>query len=237
MTHDSAAWLHATRYIDLNHRTVAVLAARLCAGQVDDRAKALSIFDFVRSEIRFGFARGFWDVSASRVLSLGVGYCNTKSTLFVALLRAAGVPARQVFVDIHASILHGILTPGTEYVDHSYVEIFLSGAWVATDAYIVDPALFAAAQRRVQSENRLMGYGVHATASNVWDARTAAFSQFNILDPRPISSRRWGVYEDVGDFYARAENTWNKLNPVLRFAMGAIAADANLKADTLRTAG
>jgi Transglutaminase-like superfamily len=237
MTNDPAAWLHATHYIDATHRAIADLAARLTAGHAGDRAKALAIFEFVRSDIRFGFARGFWDVSASKVLSLGIGYCNTKSTLFVALLRAAGVPARQVFVDIHASVLYGILNPGSEYVDHSYVEVFLSGSWIATDAYIVDPSLFKAAQRRVKAEGRLMGYSVHATASNIWDGMTPAFSQFNILDPRPISSHRWGVYEDVGDFYARADNTRNKLNSLLRLAMGAIATEANQQADMLRAAG
>ena len=142
-----------------------------------------------------------------------------------------------MFVDIRASVLHGVIDPGTPYVDHSYVEAFLDGAWVATDAYIVDSALFGPAQARTLGEGRLMGYGVHATGSNAWDGRSPSFSQYNMLDPRSIGAHRWGVYEDVGDFYDRAANAWNRLNPLLRGGFGALASGANRRADRLRKTG
>ena len=230
-------WLHATDYLDTDHRNVSATVHRLTSGLSDDREKALALFAFVRDDIRFGFARGFWDNKASEVLASGVGYCNTKSTLFVALLRAAGIPARQVFVDIHASVLHGIIDPGTPYIDHSYVEVLLDGKWIATDAYIVDAALFEPAQARSRSEDRLMGYGVHATGSNEWTGRAPSFSQFNQIDPRPIGARAWGVYNDVGDFYARVDNAWNRLNPLLRGAFGTLASGANRRVDRLRMFG
>lgn len=237
MTDDPEAWLEATPHIDVDHPRVQSAAADLTAGLASDREKALAIFAFVRDEVRFGFARGFWDNTASDVLASRVGYCNTKSTLFIALLRAAGVPARPVFVDIHHTVLLGLLNPGTPYVDHSYVEVFLEGVWVPTDAYIVDAALFGPAQARALEENRVLGYGVHATGDLSWDGASPAFSQFNILDPRPISTRTWGVYSDVGDFYRRADRPWNRLNPVLRAGMGALASTANRNADALRRLG
>lgn len=159
-------WLDETPYINFGHRLVSETALSIAKDKSNPMDKAHAIFRFVRDEIAFGFARGFWDNSASAVLKSRVGYCNTKSTLFVALLRASGIPARQVFVDIHASVLDGIIDPGTPYVDHSYVEVWLNGSWVANDAYIVDRALFEPAQTKVKSERRLMGYGVHQTGSN-----------------------------------------------------------------------
>lgn len=227
-------WLQATPYIDKEHPRVAETANRLTQGATNDLAKARATFTFVRDEIKFGFARGFWDAKASDVLASGIGYCNTKSTLFIALLRASGIPARQVFMDIHASVLHGIIDPGTPYVDHSYVEVFLNGSWIATDAYIIDSALFATAQKRTIREDRILGYGVHATGSNHWDGLSMSFSQFNALDPRIISMRDWGVYQDVGDFYQNAERPWNRLNPMMRRAFGAFASGANQRADRLR---
>lgn len=229
-------WLKTTRYIDTDHPTIAKTARRLTASASTDLAKTQALFYFVRDEIKFGFARGFWDNRASEVLSAGVGYCNTKSTLFVALLRASGIPARQVFVDIHASVLNGIIDPGTPYVDHSYVEVLLDGAWIATDAYIVDAALFRPAQARVLEEGQLMGYGVHATGTLAWRPPTAAFSQFNKLDPRPISTRHWGVFEDVGAFYQQADAPWNRLNALLREAFGLAARSANRRAEQIRAA-
>ncbi|MEM1230617.1 MAG: transglutaminase-like domain-containing protein [Pseudomonadota bacterium] len=206
----------------------------LTAGCATDTEKALALFGFVRQRIRFGFRVGFWDNRASDVLASGVGFCNTKSTLFIALLRGAGIPARQVFVDIHASVLEGLLDPGTPYVDHSYVEVFLSDRWIATDAYIVDDDLFGPAQRRLRREGGLMGYGVHATGTAQWDGEAPAFAQFNMNDPRPISTRCWGPFEDVADFYRRAESPWNRLNPLLRAGMGFFAVGANRKAQRIR---
>ena len=46
---------------------------------------------------------------ASEVLRAKVGYCNTKATLFIALLRAAGVPARQHFVDLRNVLISDFL--------------------------------------------------------------------------------------------------------------------------------
>lgn len=226
-------FLHPTSYIDTGHPAIKDVVDRVTSADADARTKAVALFAFVRA-LPFGFSSGFWDNKASDVLRAGRGYCNTKSTLFVALLRAAGVPARQQFVEIDAAVLYGILDPGTAMVDHSYVEVFLDDRWVATDAYIVDPPLFAAAQHRLADERRLLGYSVHATGSNAWDGVSPSFSQYNLLDPRPIGSKRWGVYEDVGDFYMRVSDAHNRLNVLLRAGIGLIAAPANRRADVLR---
>ena len=52
-----------------------------------------SIYNFVRDDIEFGY--NFDDnISASQVLEDGYGQCNTKGTLFMALLRACEIPCR-----------------------------------------------------------------------------------------------------------------------------------------------
>ena len=48
------------------------------------------IYDFVRDEILFGYNVDD-GIPASRVLQDGYGQCNTKGTLFMALLRGTGV--------------------------------------------------------------------------------------------------------------------------------------------------
>lgn len=234
---DPADWLGTTRFIDYEHPTVSERASMLTAGKNDPLQKSLAIFRFVRDEVKFGFTRGFWSNSASDVLASGIGYCNTKSTLFVALLRASGIPARQVFVDIDSDVLFGIANPGTPYVDHSYVEIFLDGLWIPTDSYIVDEALFVPAQARALTEERVLAYGVHQTGSNQFTGSSASFSQFNYLDPRVISTTTWGVFADVGEFYSKSPRPWNRLNGPVRFAFGVLANAANRRADDLRRQG
>jgi len=228
------AYLAETPYLDIQSPHIRDTAAQLTAPVQSDRQAALAIFTFVRDQIPFGFASGFWDQTASDVLAVGRGYCMTKSTLFVALLRASGIPARQVFVDIDAAVLEGLIDPGTTFVDHAYSEVFLDGAWRSTDAYIVDTALFEPAQARVIAEEKTMGYGVHATGSSSWDGLTPTYAQYNMNDPRPLGSRRWGLYQDVGAFYAEAEQPWNRLNAIARFGFSLFAAQANGAAKRLR---
>ena len=59
----------------------------------DDFERIRAIYDFVRDEILFGYNVDD-SIPASRVLRDGFGQCNTKGTLFMALLRACGVPCR-----------------------------------------------------------------------------------------------------------------------------------------------
>ena len=227
-------WLNPTEYVDFDHpRILSVLEDKVLPERTQ-HARALAAFYHVRDDIKFGFARGFWDMPASRVEAIGLGYCNTKSTLFVALLRAAGIPARQVFVEIDASVLDGLINPRTAYVDHSYVEVWLEGDWIATDAYIVDPTLFQVAQSRLQREDRILGYGVHQTGENDWDGQTPSYSQFNQLDPRQISRKYWGAFDDVGAFYRAVPDANNRLNLILRTGFGVLAAQANRAADAMR---
>ncbi len=57
----------------------------------EERTKA--VYNFVKDEILFGYNVDD-NIRASRVLKDGYGQCNTKGTLFMALLRALGIPCR-----------------------------------------------------------------------------------------------------------------------------------------------
>ena len=59
----------------------------------DDFNHIRQIYNFVRDEIKFGYNVDD-SVSASKVLSDRYEQCNTKGTLFMALLRGANIPCR-----------------------------------------------------------------------------------------------------------------------------------------------
>ena len=127
------------------------LAEHLVSGRDNARERAVVLHDFVRDEIRFGFTPHFYAMSAADVLAARIGYGHTKATLFIALLRAAGIEARQQFVDLHAAVWRGLLDLHTPFVDHSYTEVRLGGAWIPTDSYVVDMPLFRAAQAALRA--------------------------------------------------------------------------------------
>ena len=235
LTASAATWVVPTRYIDSTQPLIISTADSLTRHLQSSRARALAIFAFVRDTIKFGFAPQFYDMTASQVLRAGIGFCNTKSTLFVALLRAAGIPARQVFVDIDARILAGILDPGTLRVDHSYVEVLLDGMWIATDAYIVDPALHLFATRILASRQEGMGLGVHVDGTTAWDGVTPSFSQYVVAEH--ARSINHGIFADVGDFYDRSSQAWNRRGIMTRLFFGEAARSANEVLERLRTGG
>lgn len=177
--------------------------------QEEPKQAAVQIHNFVRDSITFGWDSGFYDRTAVqvgfmvwaallkkclsmscachlRVLGDGRGFCLSKSTLFVALLRCVGIPSRVVFVDIATNVLHGILGGGQGYVDHSYVEVLLpkgnadvrTFTWQAVDSFVMDSPVFDLAMARVRREQRVMGYGVHSAGTSQWDGGSDALCQF-----------------------------------------------------------
>ena len=104
------------------------------------RTKA--VYEFLRDEIRFGY--NIDDrIPASRVLADGYGQCNTKGILFMALLRGVNIPCRVHGFTIDKKQQKGAMT-GFVYqsapreILHSWVEVFLEGAWYELEGFILD---------------------------------------------------------------------------------------------------
>jgi hypothetical protein len=235
---DLARYLGATWLINTDHPSIKATSARLVAGKTTDREKAIAIHNFVRDQIAYEFGPKFYDHQASEVLRSGRGFCNPKGTLFIALLRAAGIPARQHFVEISPKILHGIVDPGTAWIDHSYTEVWLEGSWVSVDSYIVDPALFAGARRHLDEDGRELGYGIHRHGNLVWDGRSANFSQY-VSGParRAIANRDFGVHEDVRSFYENTPDASNRMNVQMRTFFRFATTTLNARIRQLRHGG
>jgi transglutaminase-like putative cysteine protease len=115
------AELKAEPFLEVNHPEIVALAKRLAGDDLDRIAIARRInrwvYDSLRKEVSVGIP------SALQVLHARRGDCNEHAQLFVALARAAGIPAR--------------VAAGLAYVDgkfyyHAWPEVALRG-WVAVD--------------------------------------------------------------------------------------------------------
>jgi hypothetical protein len=150
------------------------------------------------------------------------------------MLRCAGIPARQVYVSLNADILHGLDVPGP-YVDHSYTEVYLNNSWLKVDAYVVDKDLFQKSMKKVKSEGRMFGYGVHSKGTCEWDGESDAFAQCNGTLTE-MYRQSWGPQIDNKSFYAQSLGQSN--NYPLFFPMnlifGLLLAGPNAKIDALR---
>jgi transglutaminase-like putative cysteine protease len=196
------------------------------------------LHDAVRDRIAFGIAPAFYAMKASEVLDAGVGYCNTKSTLFCALLRARGIAARIRMFDLSAAVLTGLFNPGSERVDHAVTEVWLRGRWLGVDSYVVDPPLERAARARLAREGKLAGYGIHRSGSTVWDGQSATRIQcVESAAPAGWIGQEHGVFDDVNDFYARVPSAHNRLNVLYALFIRFGASRINQGIDEIRRQG
>ena len=230
-------YLDPSPLIDSRHPDIVALAVSLAAGATNDAERAVRLHDFVRDHVAFGWAPAFDRQRASEVLQSRIGFCNTKTTLLVALLRAAGIPARIHVVTINREILSGLIRPPTLFVDHSYAEVRLQGRWMGIDSYIVDAPLHHAAVVRCRNERRLVGYGVSVNGSIAWDGRSDCFAQFvNDGSVKNLSDEAFGSFRDFDDFRVTRRGR-NPSNPLARLVVRWMTRSANRRVTELRQAG
>jgi hypothetical protein len=139
------------------------------------------------------------------VLADGIGQCNTKSTLLMALLRAVGIPCRFHGFTIDKPLQKGAIT-GLAYwlapqrIIHSWVEVNLEGRWIALEGFILDQPYLASLQRRFPQARRFCGYGAATpdlSAPGVeWRGQDTYIQKEGIADD-------FGVFDSPDVFYAR----------------------------------
>ena len=132
---DKSDWVSPSHYIDSDHKDLVTLAADLTAGLSTRLDKAREIHNYVYNHVALKI---YLDASldkASKTDELGYGTCMNASRLFVALCRAADVPARTVWgiVNAHDDI-------GGYNNHHQWAEALDdSGYWHAADfGYTID---------------------------------------------------------------------------------------------------
>lgn len=80
-------YLRETKMLDYSSKNIQRLIQERNWNDIEVFERLKSIYNFVRDEILFGYNIDD-NISASKVLADGYGQCNTKGTLFMALLRA-----------------------------------------------------------------------------------------------------------------------------------------------------
>ncbi|MBK8493255.1 MAG: transglutaminase domain-containing protein [Saprospirales bacterium] len=150
---------------DSSHPKIREIAFQLTESAESDEEKVKSLFYFVRDEIRFGFPSRLEDMKASEVVSEKVGVCNSKTTLFKALLDVAGIPSRIHYGAIDLHVFRGVIPGYMRWVlpktaNHSWLEISIDGGWKPMDSYIFDKPYFRGARKKLIEEGQHWGYGL-----------------------------------------------------------------------------
>ncbi len=169
---DVKRYLSETLLLDFNGPSISSLVNARGWEKLDHYGKIGTAYSFVKDEIAFGFSEAD-NIPASKVLEDGYGQCNTKSTLFMALLRRIGVPCRIHGFGIDKRVQKGAvpdflyaLAPRT--LLHTWVEVEHKGQWLDLEGCILDKQYLAGVQTTYgNGRGAVCGYG--AAIGNIQD--------------------------------------------------------------------
>ena len=234
-TDKPADWLGSTRLLDLEDSRLRIQAMRITQLATTDLQKAVLIHDFIKA-MPFGCVAGFDHVPAVSVLKSGHGDCHTKGTLFVALLRCAGVPARLRFVTLTGAFLHGIIDIGANTITHAVGEVYLQQRWVQTDTYVADSLLEAQAATLLNQQEISVGYGIHRQGNRFWNGLQNAHGQYCGADPSSLPSHDWGAAHDPEQFYSSTAHPQLQMGWLTRAKWMIAASVVNRRVQKVREA-
>lgn len=208
-TKASLEFINTSPLLDFHHPDIQHLVHARGWRTLSPYARIGAVYDFVRNELAFGYNASD-DLPASRVLADGIGQCNTKGTLFMALLRAVGIPCRIHGFTIDKSLQRGAIT-GVAYqlappsILHSWVEVLLEDRWVRLEGFILDqPYLRALQAAFADVEGRFCGFG--AATTNLQSPMVDWQGQDTFIQKEGIN-QDFGVYDTPDAFYqARGVN-------------------------------
>ncbi len=131
-----ALYLAPAEYVDSDAPAVRTKAVELTSKIADRVEKTRVLYGAVRDGIRYDPYVDYTDreiYRASSVLKTGAAYCVGKASLYIALCRAAGIPARLGLADVknHLATPRLLEAVGTDvFAYHGYAEVKPKDEWV-----------------------------------------------------------------------------------------------------------
>jgi hypothetical protein len=198
-------YLQETRMLNFNHDQIQKLIKEKGWSTDDDFQRILKIYNFIRDEIAFGYNTDD-TISASEVLKDGYGQCNTKGTLFMALLRAVGIPCRMHGFTIDKKLQKGAMT-GIVYklapqsIIHSWVEVQYKERWYNIEGFILDSQYLNKLQEKFSDcKASFCGYG--AATDNFQNPQIEWNANDTYIQKEGIN-HDFGVFNSPDEFFGK----------------------------------
>lgn len=209
-------YLYETKILDYSNASIQKLLNQMGWRNLDIVSKVKAIYNFVRDEVKFGYNVSD-DIPASQILKEGYGQCNTKATLLMALLRAAGIPNRIHGFTIDKSLQKGAIT-GIWYmlspknILHSWVEVWVNRQWYFLEGVILDkPYLIKLQEQNSNCKTTFCGFGVY---TDNFQNPPIEWNNNNTFIQQKGINQDFCVFETPDDFYSKHQQ---KLNFFKRF--------------------
>jgi len=163
---DNRIYLEETQMVNYKSDEIQRLINDRGWRNLTDEEKIMQVYNFLKDEILFGYNHDVDTMKASEVLKEGLGHCNTKATLFMALLRALGIPCRIHGFTIDKKLQKGAIgalaynfTP--REIIHTWTEVYYDNRWINMEGLIVDSKFLNSVQRMFSNcEGGFCGYAI-----------------------------------------------------------------------------
>lgn len=224
-------YLKETKMLNYSNANIQKLIRERRWKNINEFERLKSIYDFVRDEILFGYNIDD-NVPASKVLADGYGQCNTKGTLFMAILRACNIPCRVHGFTIDKKLQKGAMT-GIVYknapqnVFHSWVEVYFEDRWYELEAFILDKKYLQKLQEKNSDcKGAFCGYGV---AVKDFKNLIIDFDRNNTYIQSEGINQDFGVYDSPDDLLKAHHQEMSAIKAFLYKHFGRHLMNRNVK--------
>lgn len=224
-------YLKETKMLDYSNKNIQQLIQERGWNSIEKFECLKYIYNFVRDEILFGYNIDD-NIPASMVLANGYGQCNTKGTLFMALLRACDIPCRVHGFTIDKRLQKGAMT-GLVYknapqnVFHSWVEVYFEDKWYELEAFILDRAYLRKLQEiKSDCTGAFCGYGV---AVKDFKNPIIDFDRNNTYIQSEGINQDFGVYDSPDDLLREHHQEMSEIKAFLYKNLGRHLMNRNVK--------
>lgn len=206
-------YLQETQMLNFCHSSIQRLIKEKQWANDDDFQKIQKIYNFVRDDIVFGYNTDD-TIPASEVLKDGYGQCNTKGTLFMALLRAVGIPCRIHGFTIDKKLQKGAMTGliyklAPQSIIHSWVEIQYKEHWYNLEGFILDSKYLKKLQEKFSDcKTSFCGYG--AATDNFQNPQVEWNANDTYVQKEGIN-HDFGVFNSPDEFFEKYQQRFSPL--------------------------
>lgn len=196
-------YLKETTMLNYSTSEIAALIQNRKWNVLNEYDKIGGIYRFVQNEIALGYNECD-TLTAAQVLAEGIGQCNTKATLLMALLRAVGIPCRlhaaTVIKDFQRSLMPKIMAKfAPPFIVHTWTEALYDGEWLCLEGVIADKPYIAGLKRMFpRHKGAFADYAVAVKDfDNLqidWEGKDTAVQQEAVAED-------YGIFDAPDDFF------------------------------------
>lgn len=224
-------YLVSTKMLDYQNEAIQSLITERGWKSLTEFERIKAIYNYIRDEILFGYNRDDC-IPASKVLKDGYGQCNTKGTLFMALLRACNIPCRvhgfTINKELQKGVINGIVYKNApKNIFHSWVDVYFEELWYELEAFIIDKNYLTKLQESNSTcKGAFCGFGV-AVAD--FQNPTIDFDRNNTYIQSEGINQDFGIYDSPDELLKEHHQDMSKIKAFAYRNLGRYLMNRNVK--------